>query len=62
MTCKFHSFIGGSVEIEQCKECQNTQNKICQKCGEEYESYRDGYCEDCEADDDIKSLEDRLPT
>lgn len=40
----------------QCKE----QNRICAKCGEEYMSYRDGYCEDCEADDDVKSLEDRL--
>ena len=32
----------------------------CAKCGEEYESYRDGYCPDCEADEDTKSLEERL--
>ena len=55
MRIKFKDF--GRCLICLQNPCLCKQNRICAKCGDEYQSYRDGYCEDCEADDDTKSLE-----
>jgi len=35
----------------------NKPDQICSICGAEYKSYWDGYCPDCEIEEDIKILE-----
>ena len=37
-------------------EAEERLNKVCANCGEEYQSYRDGYCQDCEVEIERKSL------
>ena len=36
-----------------CPKC-NPDKDICAKCGNEYTSYRDGYCQDCEIEEEGK--------
>jgi len=35
-------------------EQNKDKNQVCAKCGEEYTSYRDGYCQDCEIEEEGK--------
>lgn len=37
-----------------CPKCNPDKNQVCAKCGEEYTSYRDGYCQDCEVEEESK--------
>ena len=39
-----------------CPKCNPDKNQVCAKCGEEYQSYRDGYCQDCEIEEETKQL------
>lgn len=43
----------------KCGACgmeDRMKDLICSKCGIEYQSYRDGYCQDCEVEEERKSL------
>ena len=60
MTYCDKSVLAPYCENKGCKRCSEMKSKLCGKCGEQYETYRDGYCPDCEADDDTKSLEERF--
>ena len=38
-----------------CMKC-SPNNQVCANCGNEYISYRDGYCQDCEIEEERKLL------
>ena len=45
--------------VYKCGACgieDKMKDMICAKCGDEYQSYRDGYCPECEAEEDRKLL------